>query len=230
MNLSAVKNAPRWAWVTAAGVGIGAAGIKLWHGRAKPASEANATPADGSALDASGNPLPTTTGNPVATIVPPVIIGGGTADPQSGVSDLQNLYVSGVQSVLDAASNIYGPVATIEQALLSNFGDIAGSNASTLQALALAGSAPNSNTTLPPELQPAPAPAPPSPVAIIPAPAPAPAATASPCGSCTSPYPFCNEANGQCYTVACASGTGTRRKGKWHLYKNIPDVWISPTC
>jgi hypothetical protein len=229
MDLSAIKRAPRWAWVTAAGIGIGAAGVKLYKNRAKPASEQATTTSDGSALDAVGNPLPTSSGNPVATIVPPVIIGGQTADPNAGVGELQALYISGVQTLVDSFQSVWGPVMTSQMELLSGYGQTGMDNASTIQALALAGSAPKSNTQLPAEIVPQPAPAPPAPVAIVPASAPAPA-PASPCGNCASPYPLCNETNGACYTVACASGTGTRRKGKWHLYANLPDVWMGPTC
>lgn len=226
MDLSVIKRAPRWAWVTAAGVGIGAAGIKLYKNRAKPAGETgSATASDGSALDSLGNPLPTTTGNPVATIVPPVIIGGQGADTNAGVGELQGLYLGAVQNIIDSYQNVWGPIATASMSILTG-------NAATIQDLAIAGSAPNSQTQLPAEIVPQAAPPPDAPVAIIPAtvPAPAPAAPASPCGDCQPPYPFCNEANGACYTVACATGAGTRRKGRWHLYKTLPDVWIGPTC
>lgn len=220
VDLSVIKRAPRWAWVTAAGVGIGAAGIKLWNNRAKPDSEDAAAAAAGSALDAYGNPLPTSTGNPVATIVPPVIFGGQAGDPNQGVGELQALYLGAAQTLIDSYQNVWGPVQTAHLSLLEG-------NAATIQALALAGSPPNAGTYLPAEIVPSPAPAPAAPVPIVPAPS---KPAASPCGTCKSPYPYCNEQARACYTVACASGTGTRRKGKWHLYANRPDVWMGPTC
>lgn len=234
MDLSVIKKAPRWAWVTAGGIGIGAAGIKLWKNRAKPASETTATATDGSLLDANGNPLPTTSmANPVATIVPPVIIGGTGDGTGDALGNLMGIFTNLTQTIGDTYQSIWGPTQTAEMALLGNFGDIASSNAGAIQALAQAGSAPNSNTALPPELLQGAAPVIAAPVALpIAAPAPAPVAAAPVIDKCPGPtYPFLNPANGLCYTVACASGTGTRRKGRWHLYANSAnDQWMGPTC
>lgn len=211
----AIKRAPRWAWVTAAGIGLGAAGIKLWTNRGKEPESATATE-----VTADGVPLPTSTGNPIATIVPPVIIGQGTGDQNSGLGMLQEAYFSALGGVIGTYQDILGPLMTSNQALLLG-------NAQTIQELALAGSAPNSSTTAPPQIMPFPVPVPATPQALptgggMPA---------SPCGSCKPPYPFCNESNKKCYTVACASGNSGRRKGRWHLYANSSlNTWMGPTC
>lgn len=214
--VSAIKRAPRWAWVTAAGVGLGAAGLKLWNNRDKPPDEAVAT----DILDPSSPyPSPTSTGNPVATIVPPVIVSPGGGDFNQGVPVLQDLYVGAVANLIQSYENLWGPVNTTHMALLQG-------NAETIQALAMAGSAPNSATTQPEAILPFPVPA-----AQVPNPLPASTgASPSPCGTCKPPYPFCNEQAKSCYTVACASGTGGRKKGKWHLYKSRPDVYMGAKC
>lgn len=216
-----LKRAPRWAWITAAGVGIGAAGIKLWNNRDKPAAESGADPTligD----PASPYPVPTSTQSPVATIVPPVIIGQDSGDPNAGVSELQNLYVGALDGVLQAYENVWGPVQTAQLGLLSGF-------ASTIQDLAIAGSAPNSGNNitgsnpLPVDIVSFPAPA-------QPAPSPVPAPVPAPKRCTTKPYLLLNEATGKCYAVVCASGKGDKRKGRWHAYQDGHDVFVGPTC
>lgn len=216
-----LKRAPRWAWVTAAGVGIGAAGIKLWNNRAKPDSETTATPT--TVYDpTSPYPVPTSTNSPVATIVPPVIIGQDNGDPNAGVGALQDLYIGAMGSVLEAYESVWGPVQTAQLGLLSGF-------ASTIQDLAIAGSAPNSGgqapgtSVLPVAIVPFPAPA-------QPAPTPVPAPTPAPKRCTTAPYLNLNEATGKCYAVVCASGNGEKRKGRWHVYQDGHDVFMQPTC
>ncbi len=221
--VNTIKRAPRWAWVTAAGIGLGAAGIKLWTNRNKPDSTAVAD----EVLDPSlPYPVPTSTGNPVATIVPPVIIGQQSGDNGMGlVSSLHDAYISGVGNLIQSYQDVWGPVQTAQMALL-------GGHAQTIQDLAIAGAAPSSATPMPEVLQPFAAPVAAAPIAL-PAPAPAqrPSTPASPCGTCKAPYPYCNEANKKCYTVACASGNGDRRKGRWHLYADARhNTWMGPTC
>lgn len=217
-----LKRAPRWAWVTAAGVGIGAAGIKLWNGRDKPADE-SAQSAQTVYDPSSPYPVPQSTASPVATIVPPVIIGSEGGDPNAGVSELQNLYVGALSGVLQAYENVWGPVQTAQLGLLGGF-------AETIQDLAMAGSAPNAgnpfagSNPLPVEIVSMPAPQPVAPTAIPQTPKP----PAKRCG--TAPYLNLNEATGKCYAVVCASGNGTKRKGRWHVYQDGHDVFMRPTC
>lgn len=156
--VDSVKRAPRWAWVTAAGLGIGAAGIKLWNGR--DAEQSNATV--GTQVDPiTGYPIAPTNSvaNPVATIVPPVIIGNDGGDSMAGVGALQDLYTSAVQGLLSSYQDVWGPVQTAQLTLLTG-------NAETIQALALAGSAPNSSTPPPAAIVAQPAPVPAAPVAL----------------------------------------------------------------
>lgn len=227
----AIKHAPRWAWVTAAGVGLGAAGIKLWNGRAKDAS----TPADATTIGDPSAPYPVANGSttPAGIIVPPVIVGQQGTDQQFGLQDLHNLYISATQGLIEGYQQLWGPVMSEQMALLDG-------NAATIQSLALAGSAPNSGAT---PGQPA-LPAAISPIPPTPAQTPIPLgtiaaaiaavpwgghATSAP-GSCNGEFPYRNAANGKCYKVACANGNGARRKGRWHLYKDGSEVWMSTAC
>lgn len=218
-----LKRAPRWAWITAAGVGLGAAGIKLWNGRDKPADEA-ASSATTVYDPSSPYPVPQSTASPVATIVPPVILSQDSGDPMAGVAQLQDLYIGAVGGLIQGYETLWGPVQTAQLGLLSGF-------ASTIQDLAAAGPAPGFGSTpgsapIPVDIVsfPAPPPAAPSPVPAPPPPPPPP----KKCG--TAPYLNLNEATGKCYAVVCASGNGAKRKGRWHVYQDGHDVFIRPTC
>lgn len=154
-----IKRAPRWAWISAAGIGTGAAALKVWKGRAKPAETpvaAEAEPAGG-----YGGPQPMNAANPSAVIVPPVIIGGNGADPNQGVGVLQDLYVGAIGGIMDGYSQIWGPVQTAQLALLTG-------NSETLQSLAQAGAAPQATTPMPSDVVAYTPPPPPAPVAIRP--------------------------------------------------------------
>lgn len=215
----ALRHAPRWAWVTAGGIGLGAAGIKLWNHRAKPASEQDVAPGQIGDPSSPYPMAPSSTSSPVATIVPPVIIGnGGGSDSAFGLQGLHDTYIGAVQSVLQSYADVWGPVQTTHLMLTQGM-------AETLGALAQAGSAPNSSP-LPAALQPFPvAPAPVQ--QALPAPPPPP-------DPCTGEYPF--HSSRGCYKVACASGSGVRRRGRWHLYNPRPtlgngaEIWMQPTC
>lgn len=214
----AIKRAPRWAWVTAGGIGLGAAGIKLWNNRGKPDSETTVT-AQEIGDPSSPYPVPQSTGNPVATIVPPVVIGStGGGDSAFGLQGLHELYIGATQDLLQSYADVWGPVQSTQMMLTQGL-------AETIAALALAGSAPG-GASMPAAIVPYPPPAAPAPTPL-PAPAPAP-------DPCTGEYPH-QSARG-CYKVACASGSGTRRKGRWHLYHPSPskgngaEIWVRPDC
>lgn len=213
-----IKRAPRWAWVTAAGIGLGAAGIKLWNNRDAPASEAEAA-----LIEDPTSPYPTLvpqSGNP-GIIVPPVIVQGNSADDNAGVPALQDAYLGALGGLMGAYQDVWGPVQTAATHLLLG-------NAQALQDLALAGTPPNYGgaTALPAAIVPYPPPAPVAPIAL-----PTPAPARKPCGGCPSSYPNCNEAKNKCYKVACASGNGDRAKGRWHLYATpADDARVSSTC
>lgn len=209
--LASVKRAPKWAWITAAGVGIAAGGIQLWKHRATDATD-DIVAADGSTAADPLNPygLPTSTGNPVATIVPPVIIGGNN-DADQGVGVLQDLYVGAVGGVIQAYQDVWGPVQTAQLALLTG-------NAQTIQDLAIAGSAPNSSGSTPAALLPYTPPAPAAPQAL----------PSKPKDPCTGEFPF--QSSQGCYKVVCASGKGDHAKGRWHFYKGGREVRVAATC
>lgn len=135
-----LKHLPRWTYLTAAGVSVGAIGIKLWKGRAAP--DPTQTPSDGtSAGDAySGSVQPATTGSsPPGVIVPPIITGGDGAS----ASDLGAAFASLVGGTIDNLTGLVGTVLTGDQAnmnaLIGNQGAI---SLSAIDLLAGAGTPP----------------------------------------------------------------------------------------
>jgi hypothetical protein len=197
-----------------------------------------ATPTDTTSADqiSNGNLAYGAAGASPGVIVPPVIVSGGNADAANaglGIAQSAFDFSSGVlgdavDSFQFITAGLFGQNSQLidsQTGITNNLLDQVGAQpGNILAALAAAGSPPQ------------PASQNPTPIAAdvpVPTPAPAPApAPASPAADpCTGTYPFLNEATGECYTVACASGTGTRRKGRWHLYKNAAhDQWMGPTC
>lgn len=137
MNIAAtVKKAPRWAWYTAGGLGLGAAAIKLYqHRGGGTATDTTNTPAAD-----IGTTVGTTGGTPPGVIVPPVILGGNAADPNVGVGPLQDLYVGAAGSLFSAWENLLGPVMGTQNQLLLG-------NADTISQIAMAGGPPQSAPT-----------------------------------------------------------------------------------
>ena len=108
-----IKRAPRWAWITVAGVGIGAGAIRLWQNRANPADSTSTdtvAPGDSEYVGSAGSPMP-------GIVVPPVII-GGTDQGAPGLDALQELYFSGVGTLIQGFQGLYGPVA---ESMLSQY-------------------------------------------------------------------------------------------------------------
>jgi len=105
-NLNAIKRAPKWAWFTVAGVGVGAGALKLWGNR---------TTADGDTpLDENGSPTEIGTpsygpgGGGTGIIVPPVIIPNDNSDQSgTGLMDLQALYMTGVATTIQQMTGGY---------------------------------------------------------------------------------------------------------------------------
>lgn len=212
-----VKRAPKWAWVTAAGVGIGGVAVYTVKNRAAPPTDGT-----GAELDTIGDP-PTQLwdSSPIPGIVVPPIVTPGGGDSQVGVTDLQNLYIDATGRTLDL--------------LGGGFGSLLGAN------LDLTHSILEQNTGLQQSLTQIVTggglgvPAPPGAVAVgTPAVAPAPAPRPSPPG-CPPQYPF-RAADG-CYVVSnqneCkCTGSGRTRKcwtvqNRWHIYQQGRRVVVS---
>lgn len=106
LNLNAVKRAPKWAWWTVAGVGVGVGALKLWGNRTTADGD---TPADtGATVDEMGNPTYGPSGGSTGVIVPPVIIPNDTSDQSgTGLGDLQALYLSGVATTIGQMTEGY---------------------------------------------------------------------------------------------------------------------------
>lgn len=140
MNLtSSIKRAPKWAWYTAGGLGVAAAGVKVWKNRGGkgdepienvPGQEVGENSPGGYSGGYVGG------GGAPGVIVPPVIIPQQNND-NGGLAGLTELYMDGVGSVFSAWENLLGPVMGSQQQLLMGSFD-------TIQQLALAGGAPQS--------------------------------------------------------------------------------------
>lgn len=131
-----LKKAPRWAWYTAGGLGLGAAAVKLYRNRASaPTDTTNVPAAD------VGTTYGTMGGTPPGVIVPPVILGGNTADPNVGVGPLQGMYIGAMGDVLSGWQSLVGPFIDTQTQLLLG-------SENTIAQIAMAGG--------PPQSQPAP--------------------------------------------------------------------------
>lgn len=180
-----IKRAPRWAWITAGGVGLGAAAIKLWNDRDAPATEDDpAAVVD----EAAGGGYQYGAGGASGVIVPPVIVAPPENDANMGVGVLQDLYVSAVGQLVSGWENIWGPVQTAQLSLITD------TLPNMIDNLANAGSAPSREPTPVvvhfPEPQPQPQPVAPPP------PAPPPPVGPPPC-----PPAFPHRSARGCYRV-----------------------------
>lgn len=137
MNLTAsLKKAPRWAWYTAAGLGLGAAAITLHRNRGGGVEEEGI---ENVAADDLGYSTAVGSGTPSGVIVPPVIVGPST-DPNVGVGDLQGLYIGAINDLFTGWEALLGPVMSTQNQLLAG-------TTETLSQIAQAGSAPVSQPT-----------------------------------------------------------------------------------
>lgn len=165
--VDSVKRAPRWAWLTAAGVGLGAGAVKLYRDRDAEPGELVAGEVQG-APDAIGTAPSPIAGAP-GIVVPPVIMGGGGSETPSGFPD----FLGAIGDVFAGYTGLLQLVVGGNQALLGGAIDNLGS-------IAQAGGPPGQAVQNPtpvvvtvPVPQAAPAP--------LPAPAPAPAPAPKPC-------------------------------------------------
>lgn len=158
-----LKHAPKWTWYTAAGLSLGAIGVRLYKNRGGIQNQPITNQAGAEIGSVQGT---TGGGTPPGVIVPPVIIGGTNPDPNVGVGPLQDLFVNAASNVFHAWEAMVGPLQTSQSSLLMGTVD-------TISQLALAGGAPQSVGI--PVVSAAPIPQP-APVAIAPTPAPAAAA------------------------------------------------------
>jgi hypothetical protein len=100
-----VKRAPKWAWVTAAGVGIGGVAVYTVKNRAAPPSDGTT---DGSTDTIGDPPTQLWDSSPVPGIVVPPIVTPGGGDTNVGVTDLQNLYIDATGRTLDLLAGGFG--------------------------------------------------------------------------------------------------------------------------
>lgn len=208
-----IKKVPRWTWYTAGGLALGYGAIHLYRNRT---TAADTSGTDTTSQNSAGYPV--LSANQAGVIVPPVVVPDTPAD--SGSPDLTSAYLGGFQSLIDAFGTITGQLSDQNSAASMGFNQFAQNESALLAMLAGAGSSPNSGATQ--AVAPIPSPiAQPTPVAAA-----APAAT--PASHCPPDYP--NSSSRGCYKVACASGSGSRAKGRWHLYQHGPDVHVSDHC
>lgn len=177
--VDSVKHAPRWAWITAGGVGIGAGAVKLYRNRAvgDTPPDAPGTVVDGGG---TGTALAPASGYP-GVVVPPVIIGNQTPDQNQGVGVLQDLYVGAISDVVSGWGGLVQQLIGGQQDTQNQMWDFLKgqqgiltdqlqSQSSTIAAIASAGGAPGQAISNPSPIvisapiappPPTPAPAPP---------------------------------------------------------------------
>jgi hypothetical protein len=203
-----VKRAPKWAWVTAAGVGIGGVAVYTVKNRAAPPSDGTT---DGSTDTIGDPPTQLWDSSPVPGIVVPPIVTPGGGDTNVGVTDLQNLYIDATGRTLDLLAGGFGALLggnlDLTHAILDQ-------NQGLQQSLTQIVTGGGLGVPAPPGAVAANTPV----AAIAPAPTPAPAA-------CPPQYPFRGPKG--CYQVATANeckctGTGRTRKcwtvaNRWHI-------------
>jgi cell division septation protein DedD len=131
-----IKRAPKWAFITAGGVTIGAVGIHLYRNRATAASADSTASAstDPTTIGAPNTSL--VSGSPVATVTPPVIIGDTGSGDNGSLSDM---FATFGQSFDNLVNNL-GTLSAGDQALASQA--VSGNTDIATQAIANAGSAP----------------------------------------------------------------------------------------
>lgn len=227
---NSIKRAPRWAWYTAAGVGVGAAGLKLWKNRAVGATDQSAT--DGTSTgDLTGTGAAVLTGSPTSVIVPPIVTGGGdSGGSSSSLIDMMSLWTGATQTTIDQLSSIYAPVAAIEADLLGQLPVLITQNQVTpaqLLAMMQAGQSPAAPSQTPAVIN-TPTPAAATPAQSTPPPAAPPPAATSSGPQCGGEYPFASDQG--CYKVVCANGRGDYAKGRWHFYQSDRKVHVRDTC
>lgn len=147
-----IKHAPRWAWYTAAGVGVGAAGLKLWKGRASDAPTQEATDADptgNGVAAANGSVL---TGSPTAVVVPSIVTGGDSGD-NGALTDMMSLWIGAVHDTVDQLGQVYAPIAQTEAGLLASLPDMWQHQNDTLLSIIQSGSAPAPASQAPTPIQ-----------------------------------------------------------------------------
>lgn len=159
---NSIKRAPKWTWYTATGLGLGAVAIKFYQNRGGKQDQPITNEIGSEVGSLQGT---TSGGTPPGVIVPPVILGGSGSDPNLGVGPLQDLFMSGAQSIFGAWEAMVGPLQTTQSSLLMSSTD-------TISQIALAGAAPQSVGTpvvsAPPIPQPAPITIAPRPVIAAP--------------------------------------------------------------
>lgn len=225
-----IKHAPKWAWYTAAGVGVGAAALKLYKGRASDTPTQAAT--DGTPAGSMTGTTPVLTASPTSVITPSVV-GVSSGNDGGSLLDMMGLWTGAVQTTIDQLSNIYAPVAAIEADLLSGLPDAYQHNQFTpdqIIAMMQAGQAPAQVVQTPAAAGNSQTPAAQTPVQTTPPP-PAPQAPPKATASgpqCGGDFPFVGPHG--CYKVVCATGKGDHAKGRWHFYQNGQEEHVANTC
>ena len=146
MNANIIKRAPKWAWLTGAGVGAGVIGLHLWRNRAAPAdnSQTASTVGDGTVPGSTGS-------SPTPVIVPPVINqtpsdSNGGADAASVLTAISGIFTPIIDDFTTVIGAQQGTITTVVAQegsdLQTAVGAIQANNDSWLSALAAGGVAP----------------------------------------------------------------------------------------
>lgn len=177
MDTNIIKRAPRWAWLTGAGVGAGVIGIHLWRNRGGGGGDTSQT-----ATTVGDGSVPASTGaSPTPVIIPPVLNqtpadSGGAADAASVLTAISGIFspiIDDFTTVIGAQQGTIATVVAQEGAdLQTAVGALQSNNDTWLHALMSGGLAPQPAATQPTVVIAAP---PSAPVVSAPAQGPAPA-------------------------------------------------------
>jgi hypothetical protein len=122
--LKSLKRAPKWVWVTVAGVGIGAGVIKLWQDRGAEAIEGEG-PGVGGEVGTAPSP-----GSAPGIVVPPVIIGQPPNEGPDLLTPGINLITGVVGDLTAGWEALLGPIignqAAINQTVIDSLANAGG--------------------------------------------------------------------------------------------------------
>lgn len=183
-----IKHAPKWVWLSAAGLSAGVIVLRLYHNRTTADNANTATPStttpDTTNLGSQYYGTAGVTSSPVLVTAPSSDVGSSTTQSVFDPSPI-------IDSIGGLLGGVIGPVQTTLDDILLNQGQ-------TISSLAGAGSAPQPIINIAPPILQAPVPPPPAP-----APAPTPASNVT-AAKCPSSHPLGSPPN--CYRTV-AKGT-----------------------
>jgi hypothetical protein len=194
----ALKRAPKWAWFTVGGVGLGALVIRVWQDRGAETEESTdvATVGQPSSGVAPSSPTP--------VITPPVIIGNDGSGDNGALTQMLTMVGGSFDTLAGAVAGLAAGAQANTDTALGQTGGIANNAVSTIGNLATAILAGGGAAPAPIMVNPTPVY-----VNVPAAPAPSPAVPTPPPDPCRGEYPFqatTGPRRGMCYKIVLKNG------------------------